>query len=413
MISYNEALSLLSTEAELDDPTTESVSIEESIGRYLAQTLYSRESSPPFDNSAMDGFAVNTKFANACFNAGQPLVVQSCVAAGDGITTTFDPELAVEIMTGAPMPGPSFDSVIKIEDVRVTRTSDGLAREIFLQTAAVCNENIRRAGEDFQVGQKIAEAGTLLNENHVLAFATLGVDTVCSFKRPHVAVASTGKELVPFETKVLLPGKIRNSTGVYLTSYLKERGIPVENLGTIGDSAQDYISTMKQAFEDGTEIFISTGAVSMGQFDFVKQALSDCGAKIIFHKCAIRPGKPILFAVLPYLGKNRYIFGIPGNPVSTAVGLRFFIMPFIEKRQRASTVDMQKATLSSDVKKPDGFRCFFKAKTAFHNDALRVTALPGQASFMVSPLLQSNSWVVLTENKNMITNGSVVEVCSL
>ena len=413
MISYTQALGLLYQEAAHRSPQTEYVSIDNAIGRYLAETLYSAEASPPFDNSAMDGFAVNTEFANKCLATGQPLPVQTCIAAGDFVRHEFDLGSAVEIMTGALIPHPHFDAIVKIEDVRVLRNVDGRAHEIFLQGEVTKGDHVRRAGEDFKIGQQISTKGTILNENHILAFATLGIDRVSVSVPPRVAVASTGKELVPFETKTLLPGKIRNSTGVYLTSYLRQRGISAINCGAIDDSADDYIDAMKTAFAEGVDIFVSTGAVSMGQFDFVKKALTDSGARIVFHKCAIRPGKPILFAVLPYQGKDRYIFGVPGNPVSTAVGLRFFIMPFIEKLCGASEESTSRGTLSHDVKKPDGFRCFFKASTLFDDHGLQVTALAGQASFMVSPLLKSNAWVVLHEDKNMIPSGSTVEVHSL
>ena len=157
--------------------------------------------------------------ADNFFAASQSLDVQSCIAAGDSMDREYDPALAVEIMTGAPIPHSLFTAVIRIEDVQVTRDENGRAQYILLKKPVVNGENIRRAGEDFQVGQKVADVGTLLNENHVLAFATLGLARVLIYVPPRVAVASTGKELVPFATKTLAPGKIRNSTSVYLAAY--------------------------------------------------------------------------------------------------------------------------------------------------------------------------------------------------
>ena len=151
----------------------------------------------------------------------------------------------------------------------------------------------------------------------------------------------------------------------------------------------------------------------MGKYDFVKAALQALGAEIHFHRCAIRPGKPVLFASFVFQGTLRYFFGVPGNPVSTAVGMRFFILPFLQHWRGQRAEAQRWLPLLTEVKKPEGLRCFFKAEIV--NDGLMsgVRILPGQASYMVSPLLIATSWVILPEEGETIAAGTPVEVLDL
>lgn len=434
MKTYNECLEILKSVVAQNSQGASSylgdewVDLENAVGRVLRQDVVATEASPPFDNSAMDGFAVNFENLQQLFqkhNSAQPvtLKISQCIAAGDSASTSSLHDAAIEIMTGAPMPNSFYDTVIKIEDVHVIRDSSVIsgkyakALEIKIFQLPQKNENTRKAGEDFQVGQKLLSKGTQLELQHLLGLATLGIHHVLVAKNPVIAIASTGKELVDYHTEKLEPGQIRNSTGMYLQSYFKNNHLDVQNLGIIDDCMLSYQQTLLQAFDNGAEIFISTGAVSMGQFDFVKPALLDLGATIHFHKAAIRPGKPILFASLNYKQRVRFIFGVPGNPVSTAVGLKFFILPFIENlldcRSSSNPSKKMWMELAQDVAKPEGLRCFFKASMLEDSGQLKVQSLPGQASFMVSPLLKTNAWVVLPEENKMIPQGTKVEVYAL
>ncbi len=432
MKTYNECLDILKSVATQNVNTgisylnSELVDLENAVGRVLAEDLVASEASPPFDNSAMDGFAVNYEnlvelFQKQNSSTPQGVVVKviQCIAAGDSVqinNTNFSKlkDTAVEIMTGAPLPNSFYDTVIKIEDVQVMRSSSS---EIQIFQLPTKKENTRKAGEDFQVGQKVLSKGTKIELQHLLGLATLGIHHVLVAKTPIITIASTGKELVDYHCEKLQPGQIRNSTGIYLQAYFKSCQLEVKNLGVIEDQVEPYKNAVRQAFDQGADIFISTGAVSMGQFDFVKPALLEMGAQIHFHKAAIRPGKPILFASLNYQQRTRYIFGVPGNPVSTAVGLKFFILPFIENLLNYhSSVDPSKKMwmeLAQDVNKPEGLRCFFKASMHEDSGQLKVKSLPGQASFMVSPLLKTNAWVVLPEEDKIILQGTKVEVHTL
>lgn len=445
MKSYQECLEILNQTA-LENSSQiqiQAVDITNSIDQVLASDIYSNECSPAFDNSAMDGFAVNLESLIAhkhLFDQQKylELSVVDCVAAGDNwlekqnlkneleghsklklnsnlyLKSNLNSNglLAIEIMTGAPVP-PNFNSVIKIEDTKVERDQQGRAIKIKIFSIPGLLENIRKAGEDIHVGQLLLPAGTVLQTQHLLGLATIGYDQVKIKKNPNIAILSTGKELVNYKTKELQPGMIRNSTGVYLEIYFKKMGFQVLNLNIVNDSIDDYIAHVLKSFQEGADIIISTGAVSMGKFDFVKPALEKINSKIHFHKSSIRPGKPILFAETEFNNQKKFIFGVPGNPISTAVGLRFFILPFINQLIGKKNDDRYLAELNQDVTKPDGLTCFFKAIKNIKDNQQFVQSLPGQASFMVSPMFQSNGWVILPENGSKITKGTKVEVCEL
>jgi molybdopterin molybdotransferase len=417
MITHNECLNILRDLSLNKIIQTEQILIEESVGRLLEEDLIATESSPPFDNSAMDGFALNLSLLEK-YKVGSLycLPISNCIGAGDKVSITSG-TVAVEIMTGAPLPSSELTAVIKIEDVVVSKNLSDQIIQIEFSQPPQWGENIRRSGEDFKEGQLILKKGTLLNHQHILALATLGIDKLIVRKKIKIAIASTGKELVDFKTKKLGPGMIRNSTGVYLESYLQSLHCHVQNLGIIADSIPDYQKMVISAFDNDCDMLISTGAVSMGKFDFVRPALEELGAKIHFHKCAIRPGKPILFATILYKQRTKYIFGIPGNAVSTAVGLRFFVVPFLNfliNPDYSPNLTSSKVRLKEETKKPEGLKCFFKADLEKNKDGQKtILSLPGQASFMVSPLLKTNSWVVFKEEGSVVPKGTEVEVFDL
>lgn len=434
MISYSESLKILEEAARTyPNDENEDVDLLQSVERVLAEDLRARENNPPFDNSAMDGFAINAAAITAFMNSSNNCIpVLTLIAAGDsannyvrnGVYQCADDgdddsdfqierlEGAVEIMTGAPIPHPYYDTVVRVEDVHVTINQYG-QKMIQLNSKPRVGDNIRRTGEDTRAGDLLLGKGERISRKHLLVLATQGFSRVKVKKQIKVGILSTGKEIVDYATEKLRFGQIRNSTGIYLESSLANPLYKVKNYGIIPDNPTTYLEKLKELFDEEVELFISTGAVSMGVYDFVKPALESIGSKVHFHKCAIRPGKPILFSTLIYNGKTRYIFGLPGNPISTLVGFRFFIRPFIDFLLRGSLEKPLTAVLASDIKKPEGLKCFYKAKMFSDGPETKVEALKGQASFMVSPLLQSNAWMVLPEEGTTIKCGTQVEVVTL
>ena len=432
LILYAQALEILGMQAQeffkKNSLPTEKIKLENSVGRILSQDVFSKEDLPAFDNSAMDGFCVNSEYVNSALkNRVVELPVVASLAAGDVLDKLQDIELspacAIEIMTGAPFPSKNerahFDFVIKVEDVVPVKNTQGIIKAIQVTQPLGSKSNVRSIGEDFKKGQLVLKKGEKILTQHLLALAGLGIFEVEVYKSIEIALLATGEELVAYNQVDLASGKIRNSTALYLEKWFAEKDFKVKNYGIIGDDEDQYQAVIKKSFADGAQVFISTGAVSQGKFDFVKSVLEKMGVNIHFHKCAIRPGKPILFGSLNYKGQLKFIFGIPGNPVATAIAARFFVLPFLQKLQSEQDrdnnikLDKQLAMLSEDFKKPQGLRCFFKAQIYQEKNQLYVRTLSGQSSFQVQPLLESNAWVVFPEQNNSVQKGTVVEVYNL
>jgi len=399
MILYDEAIKRMLSNA--PRPEVEEVSVSESLGRITACDILSCENIPSFSNSAMDGFAFRYP-DNKILTPSEKFKVMGIIAAGDDITqlrSTGQNE-AWEIMTGASMP-PDCNTVIKVEDT--CRRGE----EVIFNQIPKFGTHVRKAGEDFAVGDSIIKQGTRIFPEHVMALAALGVQSISSVRRPKVGIISTGAELMSEGS--LSPGKIRNSTAPFLTGELDLLGTEAKFLGSNSDDPKEFLKVLRGQVDKEVDIVISTGAVSMGKYDFVATALRDLGAEILFHKTAIRPGKPLLVA---RLGKTIF-FGVPGNPVSTAVAIRFFVEPYLRAIQGARPELGTLFKLKSRIKKPEGLRCFFKAVSFIEDGNALVEILPGQESFKVSPLLTANSWAVLPEAGASLEAGEKVRVFGL
>lgn len=396
MIFYREAVELIRSAA--TPLSTENVIPEQALGRVSAAAIFSTEALPPFTNSAMDGFAVRARDTKT---APTPLrfKVNGIIAAGDVLNETIKTDIgeAWEIMTGAPIPS-DCDAVIKVEETE--RQGDWVQ----LPRIVTSGENVRNAGADFKPEEIIINAGKRIFPEHLMAFAALGVEQISVVRRPEVGVISTGAELAvdPRTSR----GKIRNSTAPYLMAELAGLGISPRFLGTIADEPNEFLKLMKTELGKKVDVILSTGAVSMGRFDFVASAIRDLGAEILFHNVAIRPGKPLLFAKIDQTA----FFGVPGNPVSTSVGLRFFVEPYLRKLQGLAPEAAMRARVETDAGKPAGFRCFFKAATSYEPRMRSTRILEGQKSFRIAPLLDANSWAILPEDGNHVREGTEIEV---
>jgi molybdopterin molybdotransferase len=394
----------------------ETLPLLKTVERIVDEPIQSPEEVPSFDNSAMDGFAVHAdRLKNASRENPVQLKVAGTIMAGDPPPQEQSAEVAWEIMTGAPMPRGPQNSVIKVEEVEVLRDSNGVAQEVIIRRPVELEENVRCRGEDFQIGQTVLAAGTRILPEHIMALASLGIRSLRVRARPRIAIISTGDELVDHETESLRPGMIRNSTGPYLSAAAPLYGADARFYGQVSDSIPEFLSLLDKARAENPDIVLTTGAVSMGKHDFIPDALKKIGADILYHKVAIRPGKPGIFAELPSQnGKpGPVFFGSPGNPISTAVALRFFVWPYLRQLQGLPPELPTIATLSQTSSKPEGLRCFFKAHLEADEKGQRVIALKGQPSFMVSPLLAANTWVVFPEEGSSMAPHSEVHAYPL
>lgn len=405
MISYSDALQ--NVLAACSPLATEQVPLAQSLGRVFAQDVIAQAHLPPFDNSAMDGFALAS--GGKTLAADCEFTVVGSQAAGDGVVTSTGD--ACEIMTGASLPI-GLDTVVPIEQVQVlARDGDERPSRIRLLFDVMPGAHVRLRGQDVAHGDCIVRAGSRHDASTHMLLAALGVDLLAMHPRVPVALIATGRELVDDPQHPLAPGQIRNSNGPFLAARLAEAGACVVHQKTVGDDAAEFTSALQCGLDAGAKLVLSTGAVSMGRHDFVPDALRALGATIVFHKVAIRPGKPVLFARLP--GGQLY-FGLPGNPVSSAVGMRFFVEPALRALLGQRPEQALRLPLAEPVHKKAGLQCFFKAQVGLDAAGrLQVRVLQGQESFRIRPLLSANAWAVLDAAKEVFAAGGEVGVYGL
>lgn len=406
MIGADEALAII--QAQCSRLPSERLPANEALGRVLAQDQFSPVDLPPFDNTAMDGFAL--RCTNATLPAGQVFNIAGEQAAGDGAQTA-DGTAAWEIMTGARLPD-GLDAVIPVEQVTVLeRTADGRPVRIRLDAEVRPGQHIRRAGEDIPHGALALASGTWLAPQHLMLLAGLGIAQVPVSVRPKVALLCTGRELVDDPSVPLEAGQIRNSNGPFLEARLRAGGADVVARETIADDRAAFDAALARVLDLGAQQVVSTGAVSMGRYDFVPPALTALGATILFHNVAMRPGKPLLFA---RLAGGQLYFGLPGNPVSSAVGLRFFIEPALRSQLGLPEQTPWLLPLLREVRKKPGFRFYQKAVMHLSTGGqLSIELLPGQESFKTLPLAAANAWAALPAEAGILPAGTPIAVYPL
>ncbi len=292
----------------------EEIDISDSLGRTLAEKIYSDTDIPPFDKSAMDGFAINSGDKSETFE-----VIED-IPAGKVPKKRIKPGQASKIMTGAMLPK-GADKVVMVENTKLLSNTKFQISNINAKT------NVSLKGEDVKKGELVLNEGTKIRPQETAILATVGKTKVNVYKKPRVAIISTGSELVEPDKKPAL-GKIRNSNGPMLQSQLKRLGLDSIYLGIAGDD----FSITKKMVQEGlkkSDILILSGGVSVGDYDFVHEVLKNCGVKILFNRVAIKPGKPTTFGVK----ENKLVFGLPGNPVSVLMVFELFVVPAIGKIQ--------------------------------------------------------------------------------
>lgn len=406
MIAFEDALAHV-----LDGCTrlpAERVALADAIGRVTAGEIRSPVDLPAFDNSAMDGFALATRGVR--IDAGRGFDVHGEQAAGDGVQRAAG-EGAWSIMTGARLPD-GLDAIVPVEQVDVLdRADDGRVTRIRTTAPVEPGQHRRRAGEDIARGAPALPAGHWIGANELMLLAGLGLAHVDVVRRPRIALISTGRELIDDPAQALEPGQIRNSSAPFLATRIPAAGGEVVQRGTVTDEPARFDAALTRALEAGADLVLSTGAVSMGRFDFIPDVLRERGAQIVFHKVAMRPGKPLLFARLP---GGALCFGLPGNPVSTAVGLRFFVEPAMRALLGLPRERAWRLPLAHDVRKKAGFRLHQKARLKLDaHGALSVELLAGQESFRTRPLVESTAWAALPAETDALRAGDRIDVFPL
>jgi molybdopterin molybdotransferase len=401
MIEYKQARKRIKKAARAVKLATEDCALDLAQGRVLAAPVLANVDLPAFDNSAMDGYALRAQTETGELR----LPVVKSIAAGD-LPSETEMDGAVEIMTGAPVPH-WCETVVPVENVEIERGEDGEPTAISLHGPIVIDQHIRRAGEDVTNGEELLAPGRVLSPEVIMMLAALGQSNVSVKACPKVSLISTGAELVDQPNIPLQPGQIRNSNQPFLAAKLMGWPVEVDAMTGHPDTKDEFLKMLRAAVSGGSQIIISTGAVSMGNRDFVPDALAEMGAQTIFHKSRIRPGKPILFAVLP---NGALFFGLPGNPISAAVGFTFFVLPALRKILGLKEPAPQSARLVNNFSKRAGLRMFAKACCWNQKGKMLVEILPGQQSFRMNPLLAANCWAEIPEDAASVEPGAKLRI---
>lgn len=401
MISYQEALNAIIATAK---PTTvETVPLTSALNRIAVADVISPINLPPFNNSAMDGFAIRSAASkNASPENPLKLNVTTSLPAGSDLSDVQLGETCA-IMTGAPVPD-CYDAVIQIENVSIHEENGN--RQIEITQAVEKHDHMRFAGEDARQGQTVIFAGQMIRPQDIMLLAACGISEIAVYSKVSIAIATSGEEISDNYTTPLRFGQIYNANAPLLQNLAVAPLFDTHYAGIIGDN-QDAL--LKFIQDNPQQILITTGAVSMGDWDFIPQTLKQLGAKIIFHKTAIRPGKPILFAILP---DGRYFFGLPGNPVSSFVGWRFFVTPLIRALFGLAPEKPQIAIAGNKFHKKHKLRQFLKANLSIDDGIAKLMISDGQESFKISPLTTSNVWAISLEEQQ-INNGDKVQFVPL
>uniref|UniRef100_A0A7N8Y038 Gephyrin n=1 Tax=Mastacembelus armatus TaxID=205130 RepID=A0A7N8Y038_9TELE len=388
----------------------EVINYRDGLGRVLAQDIYAKDNLPPFPASVKDGYAVR-----AADGPGDRFIMGES-QAGQQPTHTVMPGQVMRVTTGAPIPC-GADAVVQVEDTELLRESeDGTEElEVRIMVQARPGQDIRPIGHDIRRGECVLAKGTHMGPSEIGLLATVGVTEVNVHKFPVVAVMSTGNELLNPEDD-LHPGKIRDSNRSTLLATIQEHGYPTINLGIVGDNPDDLLSALHEGISRA-DVIITSGGVSMGEKDYLKQVLDiDLHAQIHFGRVFMKPGLPTTFATVDIDGSRKLIFALPGNPVSAVVTCNLFVIPALRKMQgildpRPTII---KARLSCDVKldpRPEYHRCIL---TWHHQEPLPWAQSTGnQVSSRLMSMRSANGLLMLppkTEQYVELHKGEVVDV---
>jgi molybdopterin molybdotransferase len=359
---------------------------------------------PPFDNSAMDGYAVRASdVAAASPDAPVQLPVVGDIAAGSSGPYTVQPGLCVRIMTGAPIPA-GADAVVPVE------WTDGGVASVSITRSATPGAHIRRAGEDAPVGTTVLRAGTHLGATPIGLLAAVGRERVSARPRPRVVVLSTGSELVD-PGAPLTPGKIPDANSTLLTSAAREAGGIAFRVGIVPDDPRVLLDTLEDQLIRADAV-VTSGGISVGAYDVVKEAINRIG-EVRFDRVAMQPGMPQSFGLI---GPDRTpFFGLPGNPVSAYVSFEVFVRPALRRMLGVEPINRHtvRARLTGSVTSPPGKRSFARAHLIVDKGTYTVEPVGGSGSHLIASLAGANALVVVPEDTTELADGAIVTVMLL
>jgi molybdopterin molybdotransferase len=384
--------------AEIEPLPLERVPLTDAAGRIAAEDARSAVDLPPFDRSAMDGYAVRA----ADTDPPRPLALAGAVAAGEVAPHALEPGTAIDITTGGALPV-GADAILRVEDAAV---ADGAVMPAGPLPRGI---HVRYRGEDVARGDVLAPAGTRLTMQRVTALASAGVGEVVVHRRPRVQLVVTGSELLPIGAPPE-PGRIHESNGLMVRLLAGRAGAEVADRGVIGDDRE----ATRAAVRDGLEgdVLVVSGGVSVGPHDHVKPAFEACGVDEVFWRVRIKPGKPLWFG----RRGDTLVFGLPGNPLSTIVCFCVFIEPALRRLagERDARPRLEAGRLTLPARASDGRTTFLTARLEPGTDGvLEATPTERQGSHMTGALGESDGFAVAPEEAGNLAAGAPVDVLRL
>jgi len=387
----------------------------DSMGQVLAEDIYSAIDIPPLDNSAMDGYAVRSEDTRgASRQSPRFLRVIDTVMAGSISEHSVEPGTAIRIMTGAPIPE-GADSVVRFEDTDEAQRG-GASAEIGILCGVTTGWDIRRAGEDIARGSIVLRKGVVIRASEVGVLASLGRSEVRVIRCPTVAILATGDELVDIN-QPLPAGKIYDSNTYSVAALVRRYGGIPKVLGIALDSEDSLVAKLHQGLD--ADMLITTGGVSIGDFDVVKDVLAKEG-EVVFWKVRMKPGRPLAFGRIKGAGKAGIArdilhLGLPGNPVSVMVAFEIFARPAILKMMGKK--NLAKPTVEAVIEEPiknKGGYCIFARAIVEKRGGQYFARLTGpQGSGILTSMTLANGLVVVPEDRLEVDRGDIVQVMML
>ncbi len=381
MLQFEEAVARIL--AAIPDPEPEQVPLAEAPGRVLLATVRSAIDLPRFSNSAMDGYATRAAdLAGASKSSPKRLRVIGRAAAGDAFTRQVAPGECVRLFTGSVLPA-GADAVVMQED---TRLDPARPDEVWIGTGAEPGENVRPEGEDIRAGTALARAGQVLTAAQLALLAATGIPEVPAGRRPTVALLATGSELRE-PGQALATGQVYESNRLALAELVRRAGACPKIYPLVPDNLASTRAALLQAFE-ASDMVVSCGGVSVGEMDFVKPAFEELGGKTEFWKVGIKPGRPFVFG----RRADKFLFGLPGNPVSAFVTFLLLVRPAVLRWQGAAEVELPRhpGTLREPLPNPAERRHFFRVNVDAYGN---VRSAGIQASHILGSLAAANGLV--------------------
>lgn len=386
----------------LDSTSTldkERIILTQALDRILAEDIAPRYDIPPHDNSSVDGYAVQSAdVVSASREEPAVLNVIEDIPAGKVPQQTISKGQSARIMTGAVVP-PGADAVVMVENTDIESQSVSVYKPV------VKGQNVRYRGEDVKEGQPVLKAGTVIGAGEIGLLAAFQRSNVTVRRTPTVAILSTGDEVVDID-EPLEAGKIVNSNSYSLAALVQETGCKPLMLGIAKDTEKDIRQAIESAMR--SDFILSTGGVSVGDYDFVKKVILDLGADMKFWRVRMKPGKPLAFGVL----HDTPFFGFPGNPVSCMVSFLLFGRPALRKAMGHENLHLPivKARLDNDLKAGGDRRHYLRAQVRFHDGHFSASTVTGQGSGMLSSMVGTNGLVIVETGVTSLAKDSLVDV---